>query len=124
MSFAQPQIMGVLNITPDSFSDGGELFQADTVILDAVRAQALAMIESGAQVLDIPVGLFEKGRYFDAILVDHPEPQGASLAGADNDGEDLIQSLLYNVSRSDIRSVWVNGRLTHCLDAALGESIS
>jgi dihydropteroate synthase len=53
MSFAQPQIMGVLNITPDSFSDGGELFQADTVVLDAVRKQALAMIESGAQVLDI-----------------------------------------------------------------------
>ena len=45
--------MGVLNITPDSFSDGGELFQADTVVLDAVRTQALAMIESGAQVLDI-----------------------------------------------------------------------
>ena len=78
----------------------------------------------GAQVLDIPVGLFEKGHYFDAILVDHPEPQGASLAGAGNDGEDLIQSLLYNVSRSDIRCVWVNGRLTHSLDAALGESNS
>ena len=78
----------------------------------------------GAQVLDIPVGLFEKGRYFDAILVDHPEPQATSLAGSGNDGEDLIQSLLYNVSRSDIRSVWVNGRLTHSLDAALGESNS
>lgn len=78
----------------------------------------------GAQVLDIPVGLFEKGRYFDAILVDYPEPQGASSAGSDNDGEDLIQSLLYNASRSDIRCVWVNGRLTHSLDAALGESNS
>lgn len=76
----------------------------------------------GAQVLDIPVGLFEKGRYFDAILVNHRERQGASFAGSGNDGKDLIQSLLYNVSRSDIRCVWVNGRVTHSLDAPLGES--
>ena len=45
--------MGVLNITPDSFSDGGKLFQGDTVVLDAVREQALAMIAGGAAVLDI-----------------------------------------------------------------------
>lgn len=45
--------MGVLNITPDSFSDGGKLFQGDTVVLDAVRGQALAMITRGAAVLDI-----------------------------------------------------------------------
>ena len=45
--------MGVLNITPDSFSDGGKLFQGDTVVLDAVREQALVMIAGGAAVLDI-----------------------------------------------------------------------
>ena len=45
--------MGVLNITPDSFSDGGKLFQDDTVVLGAVREQALAMIAGGAAVLDI-----------------------------------------------------------------------
>ena len=45
--------MGVLNITPDSFSDGGKLFQGDTVVLDSVREQALAMIAGGAAVLDI-----------------------------------------------------------------------
>ena len=45
--------MGVLNITPDSFSDGGKLFQGDTVVLDAAREQALAMIAGGAAVLDI-----------------------------------------------------------------------
>ncbi|MBL6814943.1 MAG: dihydropteroate synthase [Pseudomonadales bacterium] len=45
--------MGVLNITPDSFSDGGKLFQGDTVLLDTVRGKALAMIQSGARVLDI-----------------------------------------------------------------------
>ena len=45
--------MGVLNITPDSFSDGGTLFQSGSVVLDAVRGQALAMVESGATILDI-----------------------------------------------------------------------
>jgi dihydropteroate synthase len=45
--------MGVLNITPDSFSDGGKLFQGGAVVLDAVRGQALEMIAGGAAVLDI-----------------------------------------------------------------------
>ncbi len=45
--------MGVLNITPDSFSDGGKLFQGDAVVLDAVRGQALEMVAGGAAVLDI-----------------------------------------------------------------------
>ena len=45
--------MGVLNITPDSFSDGGMLFDGETIRLDAVRVQAAAMVEAGASILDI-----------------------------------------------------------------------
>ena len=41
-------IMGILNVTPDSFSDGGRHLNPD----DAV-AQALSMVEQGADVLDI-----------------------------------------------------------------------
>jgi len=41
-------IMGILNITPDSFSDGGEFFTFD----DAV-AQGLKLFEDGADILDI-----------------------------------------------------------------------
>jgi dihydropteroate synthase len=41
-------VMGVLNVTPDSFSDGGEFFRA----VDAVKA-ALAMERAGADILDI-----------------------------------------------------------------------
>jgi len=40
--------MGVLNVTPDSFSDGGKFFRA----ADAVKA-ALAMERAGADILDI-----------------------------------------------------------------------
>lgn len=40
--------MGVLNITPDSFSDGGEFLDIDTAV-----AHAKSMIESGAQIIDV-----------------------------------------------------------------------
>ncbi len=45
----QPQVMGILNVTPDSFSDGGQ-FMDDP---DAMRAQASAMHEAGAAIIDI-----------------------------------------------------------------------
>jgi dihydropteroate synthase len=41
-------VMGVLNVTPDSFSDGGKFFR----VADAVDA-ALAMERAGADILDI-----------------------------------------------------------------------
>ena len=67
----------------------------------------------GAEVLDIPVGKFEKGRHFDAILVDHHEATDrAAFSNSTTSGEDFVQELIYNVSQSDIRRVWVNGRLT------------
>lgn len=49
LRFDQPQIMGVLNVTPDSFSDGGK-FLDDA---DAGRAHASAMLEAGAALVDI-----------------------------------------------------------------------
>ena len=42
------RIMGILNVTPDSFSDGGAFYQVD----DAVN-QALAMAEQGAAIVDV-----------------------------------------------------------------------
>src|SRR3990172_3038668 len=41
-------IMGVLNVTPDSFSDGGKFLSLDKAI-----AQALKMVEEGADIIDI-----------------------------------------------------------------------
>lgn len=45
---AQPQVMGVLNVTPDSFSDGGEF-----LALEAALAQGRALLEGGAAVIDV-----------------------------------------------------------------------
>ncbi|WP_299341369.1 dihydropteroate synthase [uncultured Pseudoxanthomonas sp.] len=44
----RPQVMGIVNVTPDSFSDGGA---HDTT--DAAVAHALKLVEEGADVLDI-----------------------------------------------------------------------
>ena len=43
-----PRIMGVLNVTPDSFSDGGKYLSQD----DAIR-HAHEMLEQGAAIIDI-----------------------------------------------------------------------
>ncbi|NVE94610.1 dihydropteroate synthase [Altererythrobacter lutimaris] len=45
----QPQIVGILNVTPDSFSDGGQFLDD----VEAGREHASAMIESGAALIDI-----------------------------------------------------------------------
>ncbi|MGH7720855.1 MAG: dihydropteroate synthase, partial [Gemmatimonadaceae bacterium] len=44
----RPLVMGVVNVTPDSFSDGGQFFSADTAIAHGVR-----LVEEGADVLDV-----------------------------------------------------------------------
>lgn len=41
-------VMGILNVTPDSFSDGGKFFD-----FPSARVQALSMVEAGADILDI-----------------------------------------------------------------------
>ena len=43
-----PVIMGILNVTPDSFSDGGKFFNKD----DALR-HAEEMVQAGAEIIDV-----------------------------------------------------------------------
>lgn len=44
--------MGILNLTPDSFSDGGRFFVDGAVDVGLVEAEAVAMVRSGAALLD------------------------------------------------------------------------
>ena len=48
LELGRPLIMGVVNVTPDSFSDGGRYFTSD----EAIR-QAWRLVEDGAELLDI-----------------------------------------------------------------------
>jgi dihydropteroate synthase len=41
-------VMGIVNVTPDSFSDGGRFFSPEAAI-----AQALELVRQGADLLDI-----------------------------------------------------------------------
>jgi dihydropteroate synthase len=48
VDLSTPQVMGILNVTPDSFSDGGKYAQFDYAL-----EQAEQMIASGATIIDI-----------------------------------------------------------------------
>ena len=48
LTFDRPRIMGVLNVTPDSFSDGGENMDPETAI-----ARGLEMLDAGADIIDV-----------------------------------------------------------------------
>jgi dihydropteroate synthase len=71
----KPLVMGILNVTPDSFSDGGRFLDPTHAI-----AQARAMIADGADIIDVgaessrpyggavPVGADEERRRLDPVL--------------------------------------------------------
>ena len=48
LSMSSPGVMGILNVTPDSFSDGGRF-----IGIDAACSQADAMVAAGAAIIDI-----------------------------------------------------------------------
>ncbi|MDX1266127.1 MAG: dihydropteroate synthase [Oceanisphaera sp.] len=48
LDLSSPRIMGILNLTPDSFSDGGHF-----VAKDAALRHALQMVEDGATLIDV-----------------------------------------------------------------------
>ncbi|KKD60946.1 dihydropteroate synthase [Grimontia sp. AD028] len=48
LDLSTPQVMGILNVTPDSFSDGGKFNRLDTAL-----KHADAMLKAGATILDI-----------------------------------------------------------------------
>ena len=48
VSLSRPVVMGVLNVTPDSFSDGGEFFDTQTAVSHALR-----MAQQGAVFIDV-----------------------------------------------------------------------
>lgn len=102
LDLSRPQVMGILNVTPDSFSDGGRFTD-----LSAAFKQAESMLADGASILDIggestrpdakPVPLQEEldrviplvealSQRFDTILsIDTSTPEvfkGAAEAGA------------------------------------------
>lgn len=48
LALNRPHVMGIVNVTPDSFSDGGQFVQTSAAV-----EHAFALIEQGADILDV-----------------------------------------------------------------------
>ena len=75
LSFGKPLVMGILNATPDSFSDGGDFFKAGDPVFRARR-----LVAEGADLLDVgaestrpgskPVSAAEELKRLASVLAD------------------------------------------------------
>ncbi|MBQ2260309.1 MAG: dihydropteroate synthase [Loktanella sp.] len=76
LSMDRPRIMGILNVTPDSFSDGGD--HADP---DQALTHALAMQADGADIIDIGGESTRPGAVTvaDAVEIDRTAPVIAAI---------------------------------------------
>ena len=84
LSMSRPRIMGVLNVTPDSFSDGGRNLDPDAAV-----AHGLRMLDEGADILDVggestrpghtPVSPEEEARRGAIVSIDTRHPEVARL---------------------------------------------
>ena len=53
LDLSRPAVMGILNITPDSFSDGGQLYSDGQLDQSKTLRAAEAMLSDGADIIDI-----------------------------------------------------------------------
>ena len=74
MPLDRPVVVGIVNVTPDSFSDGGRFFSPDAAV-----AHAEALLEEGADVLDVGG--------------ESTRPQGATPVGADEERRRVVPVL-------------------------------
>lgn len=53
LDLSRTQVMGILNVTPDSFSDGGKLYESSQLSLDQAVRRAATMVSEGATIIDV-----------------------------------------------------------------------
>jgi guanine deaminase len=85
--------------------------------IDALTAFWLATAGGGIA-LDLPVGLFKEGFQFDAILVDSRARDSNLHLEASDSPEEVLQKIIYQAGRANIREVWIANRRAHPLGAA------
>lgn len=77
--------------------------------IDVITAFHLATA-GGGRALDLPIGRFEPGCWFDALLIDCEAANGSIRLFGEVSPEDLAGKILLNASRANIAQVWVGGR--------------
>jgi guanine deaminase len=80
--------------------------------IDAVTAFWLATAGGGIA-LDLPVGVFKEGFQFDAILVDARSRDSNLRLDTNDTPEEVLQKIIYQAGRANIREVWVANRRAH-----------
>lgn len=130
LDLSKPRVMAILNVTPDSFSDGGRLISRGSVDIAKALAQVECMLKAGADIIDVggestrpgasPVGVVEEldrvvpvveaiTKRFDVIVsLDTSQPE-VILEGA-SAGAGLI---------NDVRALQLNGALKAAADTHL-----
>ena len=53
LDLSHAHVMGILNVTPDSFSDGGKVYQGNSLSVEAALMSAAEMVDDGATIIDI-----------------------------------------------------------------------
>lgn len=53
LDLSHAHVMGILNVTPDSFSDGGKVYQGCSLSVEAALMSAAEMVDDGATIIDI-----------------------------------------------------------------------
>ncbi|ODS23057.1 dihydropteroate synthase [Candidatus Endobugula sertula] len=53
LDFSLPRLMAIVNVTPDSFSDGGLLYKGNAIDVDKVAQRLQGLIAEGADIIDI-----------------------------------------------------------------------
>ena len=128
------RVMGIVNLTPDSFSDGGELFSGPSVDINRVLNSVGAMLEAGVDIVDVggestrpgasPVGVAEeldrviaaitaiKQRFDMPVSIDTSRPEVINAAAAA--GAELINDVRA-LQRSGALAAAVNSGLPVCL---------
>ena len=53
LDLSRPVVMGIINVTPDSFSDGASLYRGSNLDIERAITRAREMVASGAAILDI-----------------------------------------------------------------------
>lgn len=77
--------------------------------LDIATAFHLATA-GGGEALELPVGRFERGYQFDALLIDPSRPAGTIRLFGETRPAALLEKILYTASKPNITAVWVGGR--------------
>lgn len=64
----------------------------------------------GGEMLDLPIGRFEPGYFFDAMVIDTRAPEGGIRLLAESGPEDVLEKIVHTANRANITRVWVGGR--------------